>query len=179
MIISIGGQSASGKSTLAKALSSELKWVHISAGAIFRKMADEQNIDFYEFSRQAFDNADIDKRVAQELSQVISSNDNCVLDAHAAYFVTHNLNHIAVFLYCSQEERARRLAQRYGFVFEEALRKIEILDREITTRMYKLYKRNIEDISWYNLVINTAKTDILTSIVITKSIVEQTLRAPK
>jgi cytidylate kinase len=173
MIVAIGGFTASGKSSLAKALSLELRWPNISAGAYFRKMAEERNIDIFELSTLAVDDPEIDQQVTEQVLGDIVSSSDCILDAHAACLVASSLDHVSLLLHCPTKERARRLAQRTGFTPEESLHKIETFDRETTLRMYHLYGQDFMDLSGYHLVINTAKTDVASSLIIAKCLVGQ------
>ena len=60
MIITVGGQAASGKSTLAKALAERLRYRHISAGHVMREMAAERGTSLVEFSRYAEKHPEVD-----------------------------------------------------------------------------------------------------------------------
>lgn len=179
MLIAIGGLTASGKSSLATALSTELQWQNISAGTYYRAIAEERNMSIFELSTIAVHSPDIDNHVTNEVLRNIKQHENCILDAHAACFIAYGLDHVSVFLYCPLEERARRLTQRTKLTLEEALNKIETLDRETTLRMYRLYKQDFMNLSSYHLVINTAKTDLSTCMTVTRCLVEQILRSHK
>lgn len=53
MIITVSGNAASGKTTLARNLAKRLKFKHVSAGGIMREMASEKGQNLIEFSKHA------------------------------------------------------------------------------------------------------------------------------
>jgi len=176
MIVAIGGLTACGKSSLAEALSKELRWHNISAGKYFRKIAGERNIDIFELSAIATRSTEVDEVVTNQVLNDIKSVSDCTLDAHGACLVVSNFIHVAILLYCPFEERARRLELRNGLSLEEAQRRIETLDYETTLRLKNLHHEDFLDLTNYHLVINTAKIDLPTSVLIAKCFVEKMLR---
>lgn len=127
--MTIGGDQLTGKSTLSRAIASELKGAHISAGALFRMTAKEKGVSVAELSRAAQTDRDIDVRIEYATCKTIMSGVSAPDQASAfptiviegrnpavmaAYCrsVLGKTNIISIYLSCSPRMQARRFFKR-------------------------------------------------------------------
>lgn len=157
-MITIGGQAASGKSTLAKELSARLGFKHVSAGALMRKMAEEKGMTLVEFSKYAEGDPEIDKKI-DELQKKEATGD-CVVDGRLSrFFLDPDLS---IWLIAAAEVRAERSIGRGDDARDtgEAKALIEARDASERKRYVEFYGIDLGDLSKYDLVLNTDKFDI-------------------
>ena len=156
MIITIGGSIASGKTTLAKELSKQLGFKHISAGGIMRDMAEEQGMSLSEFSKYAEKNFEIDREVDKRQKELVKG--DCVVDGRlSSHFLDSNLK---IWLISPLDVRAQRLAKREGCSSDEALNEIVLREKSEQKRYKKLYNIDLNGLEKYDLILNTARWDI-------------------
>ena len=155
MIITVGGNPGSGTTTLSKKLVQYFGLTHVYAGQIFREMAAAEGLSLEEFSKKAEQDQSIDAEVDRK--QVERASENTVVEGRMAGFLVSA--DIKIWLYAPLEVRAQRIAGREHTVYEESLQKI--LDREASEkkRYKKYYKKDIDDLSLYDLVLNTRLWD--------------------
>ena len=126
MIIAIGGTAGSGTTTAAKVLAEKIGIPFISAGGIFRQMAEERGMTPVEFGKFAENNTDIDKEIDNRQAKLAEEADELIIEGRlSAYFVDADLK---VCFTAPLEVRAKRVAEREGKSVE--LAKEEIIARE-------------------------------------------------
>lgn len=151
MIITLGGQPASGKSTLAKQLAERLGYRHISAGDVMRKLAAEKDMTLLEFSEYAESHPEVDKLIDDEQKKLALGGD-CVVEGRiSAYFIPADFK---LWLTCDVSERVRRAAGRGDFAddLKSALKAREASERK---RYKEFYSIDLSDMSVYDLVLDT------------------------
>jgi CMP/dCMP kinase len=84
-IITITGKPASGKSTAAKIIASELGYVHYSTGDLFREIASKKNHDILQANLHAEHDASIDHLVDERQRNLGITEDNFVIDARLGW----------------------------------------------------------------------------------------------
>lgn len=168
MIVTVGGSPGSGTTTLSKKVCSAFGFTHVYAGKIFREMAQARGVSLEEFSKQAEADETIDLEVDKRQKEL--AHENTVVDGRiAAHMVDADLK---IWLSASLDVRAKRVAGREGISYEEALR--DVAEREISEkkRYKKYYNIDIDDISVYDLVINTNLWDAEGVFQIVKAAIE-------
>lgn len=153
MIITIGGPIGSGKTTVAKAIAEKFNLSHISAGAIFRQTAKEKNMSLEEFSRLAEKDSAVDRAI-DEKQQELAKKGNAVIDGRlSAAMIKPDLK---IWLTAALEIRAKRVAEREGKDFETALKETKKRERSEARRYKKIYSIDLNDVSKYDIVMNTS-----------------------
>jgi len=156
MILTIDGAPGSGKSTVAKALAERLGLDYISAGQVFREMAEERGLTLADFAELAKKDQridiELDKRQKEraERGNVVAEGRLC------AHFIDADLK---VFLDVPPGVGAERIAKREQKDFQQALeetKKRAEVDRE---RYREIYGIDTGDLSIYDAVINTNRWD--------------------
>ena len=168
--ITISGLPGSGTTTIAKILKRKLGLKYVYSGDLFRKMAKEHNMTLEEFGKYCEENREIDKLDKYQLD-VLKEGD-VIVEGRIAGWIAYR-NHIdafKIFLDADVETRVKRIIKREGGNIEE--RKREMLARESSefTRYKNYYNINLNDLSIYDLVIDsTDKTpEEIAEIIINK-----------
>lgn len=155
MIITVSGPPGSGKSTLAKLLSAQLQMELVSIGDIFRKQAEKRCMSLEEFGLLAKRDEDIDRKLDEEQKRIADEKDNIILEGRLSGFLVDA--DLKVWLKAPVEVRAERIARRESKSVAKAME--EAKDRELCERERYLnyYNININDLSVYDLVIDSSK----------------------
>jgi len=157
MIVTIGGSAASGKTTLARNLARRLKYKHLSAGGIMRRMAAERNQDIMEFSRYAEKHPYVDKEIDRRQKKLAKG--NCIVDGRlSAHFLKADLR---VWLTAPIKVRAKRIRGRDGHpTLEAAVEHIRQREASERKRYKRVYGIDHPDYGLYDIVLNTEKFGI-------------------
>ncbi|ADC46730.1 cytidylate kinase Cmk [Methanobrevibacter ruminantium M1] len=157
MIITIGGVAGSGTTTAAKVLSEKLGVPYISAGAIFREMAEEHGMTPVEFGKFAENNTDIDKEIDNRQAKLAEEADDLIIEGRlSAYFIDADLK---VCFTAPLDVRAKRVCERENKSVETA--RLEIIAREESEaiRYRDIHNIDIKNMDIYDLIINTNSFD--------------------
>ena len=153
MIITIGGTAGSGTTTAAKVLAEKLDIPFISAGGIFRQMAEERGMTPVEFGKFAENNTDIDKEIDNRQAKLAQEADNLIIEGRlSAYFVDADLK---VCFTAPLEVRAKRVAEREGKSVELAIEEIIAREESEALRYMDIHNIDIRNMDIYDLIINT------------------------
>ncbi|MCK5587202.1 MAG: AAA family ATPase [Candidatus Lokiarchaeota archaeon] len=168
LTIAISGKAGAGKSTFAKRIAEIFKLEHVSAGKIFRQMAQQRNMDLSTFSRFAENNIDIDKEI-DERSIKEAKKGNVVLDGHLTAWICKDLANIKIFVTAPLDVRAKRIAQRDENSYEDALSETTRRENSERMRYKKIYNIDITELSIFDIILNTDNwsIDSITNILIT------------
>jgi len=158
LIVVIAGLHGVGKSVLSKALAERFGLRRVSAGEMFRRMARERGEDITSFSESASRDESIDREIDVKVVQEALKGGVVVDSLLAAWFLKEKA-HIKVYLKAPLEERVKRIAMRDGKSVEEAKRETLIRETSERDRFKRYYGVDIDDLSVYDLVINTSLAD--------------------
>ncbi|OKY78911.1 MAG: Cytidylate kinase Cmk [Candidatus Methanohalarchaeum thermophilum] len=156
MRIAIGGPAGAGTSTTSKMLAEKTNLDYICAGDIFRKKAKEKDLTLAEFGELAEENPEIDKEIDKEQKRIGKERDDIIIEGRLSGWMVEDAD-IKIWLKAPIELRARRISQREDITQEEALKNIVSRERSEKQRYESYYDINIEDLSIYDLVIETSK----------------------
>jgi CMP/dCMP kinase len=158
MILTITGDLGSGKSTVAKIVSKELKLKYYSTGSIFRKIAVDMQISLKELGELAKKDKRIDKRIDNYQRKLGIKEDDFILEGRLGFhFIPKS---IKVCLRVQLEESAKRIMKdnRSDEKFKnlnEAIGSIKLRRKSEKERYEELYKVDIDKDKNYDLVIDT------------------------
>ncbi|MDI6654952.1 MAG: AAA family ATPase [Candidatus Hydrothermarchaeota archaeon] len=152
MIITVGGLIGSGKTTVVKALAKKFKLKHVSAGEVFRSMAEERGLSLEELTKLAEKNHDLDKEVDEKQKKLAAS--DAIVDGRlSGWLIDADLK---IWLRAPLEVRAKRVARRENKSFEQALKETKRREESEAKRYREIYKIDIADMSPYNAIIDTS-----------------------
>ncbi len=159
LIITVSGPHGSGKSTHAKALASALQLRYVSAGKLFRELANERKMSLETFSNLAAEDPTMDRMIDDRTIDEAKKG-SVVIDAQLGAWILKDLADVKLLIVAPDEVRFRRIAQRDGISTSSA--KKETIARESIQkhRYRKYYKIEVDDLSIYDLTIDTSQYPI-------------------
>jgi cytidylate kinase len=158
-VITIGGLHGTGKSSVADAIAQKFGLRRVSAGVIFRELAQERGLTLEEFSRIAEGDLEIDKLIDSTQTEAAKKG-NCVIDGQLAAWMAGEHSDLNILLTATLEVRVKRISSRDGTDFEFAKRETIAREGSEKARYFEYYKVDISDLSIYDLILNTGKYDL-------------------
>jgi predicted cytidylate kinase len=154
--ITISGTPGSGKSTVGKLLERKLGIKYVYSGKIFRETAKKYNMSLEEFGIYCENNKEIDQELDNRQLKILQKG-NVILEGRLAGWIAHqnNIPSLKIMLKANIDTRAKRIVKREEGDIKK--RKKQIIDREKSesNRYKKYYNIDLNDISIYDLVINS------------------------
>ncbi|PSP79811.1 cytidylate kinase [Halobacteriales archaeon QS_4_69_225] len=157
MLVTISGPAGSGKSTAAAALAETLGYDHVSGGDIFRELADERGLTPLELNRRAEEDDEIDRDLDRRLREIAATRDGVVLESRLAGWMAGEHADFRVWLDAPLSVRAERIADREDKSVEVARSETEQRSESEARRYREYYGIDIEELTIYDLVLNTAR----------------------
>lgn len=158
MRITVSGPPGSGTTTLAEAISSRFDLEHVSSGDVFRSMAREREMSLAEFGRVAEEDPEIDREIDERQTEIGRENDDIVLEGRLSGWMVEDAD-LRVWLDAPVEVRAERVAEREGQTVEEASDEIEEREASESKRYQEIHGIDIDDLSIYDIIIDTSTWD--------------------
>jgi len=155
MIITVSGPHGTGKSTYAARLAEILRIRHVSAGAVFRRIAKERKISLEELGKTALEDPSVDKLVDK---RTIAEADkgSVVVDGQLAGWLLKDRADLRIYLTAPEDVRLERIAKRDKVRFQEARAQTEQRESVQRKRYLRHYGFQIEDRSIYHLILDTS-----------------------
>jgi len=168
MLVTISGPPGSGKSTVASTLADHLDYDHVSGGDIFRGLAEDRGLTLEEFNELAEEDPQIDKDLDRRLRETARDRDDVVLESRLAGWMAGEYADIKIWLDAPMSVRARRIAEREDKTPAAARAETEKRENSETQRYEEYYAIDFDDITIYDLSVNTARwgPDAVTDIVL-------------
>jgi cytidylate kinase len=158
-VITIGGLHGTGKSSVADSIAQKFGLRRVSAGVIFRDLAEERGLTLEEFSRIAEGDLDIDQLI-DDTQKDAAKKGNCIIDGQLAAWMAGEHSDLNILLTAPVEVRIKRIAARDGTEFEFAKRETIAREGSEKARYSEYYKVDISDLSIYDLILNTGKYNL-------------------
>jgi cytidylate kinase len=159
LVVTIGGPHGTGKSTYAKMVANELRLRYVSAGLLFRDLAREKRISLEKLSKQAAKAPEIDNLI-DERSAAEAAKGNVVIEGQLAAWMAKDLAQVRIYLNAPDEVRITRIARRDHVGYEAARKQTMERERIQRDRYKRYYDIDIDDMSLYNIVIDTGNRSI-------------------
>lgn len=155
MIVTVSGPHGSGKSTYATSLARSLGLRHVSAGMLFRSLADERSIVLEKFQEIAAGDPSFD-RLVDEKTMVEAEKGDVVIDGQLAGWVLKETSDLRILLTAPLIVRLERIAARDRISLDEARRQTLHREGVQADRYKKHYGFNVDDWAIYHLVLDTS-----------------------
>ncbi len=156
-LITVTGLSGSGTSTTCRLLSQETHLEYIYAGALFREMAAENNMDVETFGVHAETHPEIDRELDNKMIERAQQG-NVIIEGRMISCLVreHKIAALTVLINADTTIRAERVAGRENLDRESALKKIADRDKRDRKRYYDLYGLDPLEDKWYNIIIDNS-----------------------
>jgi cytidylate kinase len=153
LTIAVSGLHGSGRTTHAKRLAESLGLRYLSSGMVFRQVAREKGLSLEEMSRIAEDDPEFDKMIDKRTKEE-SGRGGIVVDATLAGWMIEDPD-LSIYLMAPFRARVDRIARREGLSLEEAERETRIREESERQRFIRYYGVNVNELSIYDVVLNT------------------------
>ena len=153
--MTVSGPHGSGKSTYAVKLAGSLGLRHVSAGMLFRKLAEERKVLLEKFQEMAAADPSIDRSV-DERTMLEAEGGSVVLDGQLAGWVLKEVSDLRILLTAPLVVRLERIAARDRISLEEARRQTLHREGVQAERYRKHYGFSVDDWSIYHLILDTS-----------------------
>lgn len=155
MKIAISGKSGCGNTSTSTVVAERLGFRMINY--TFRSMAEESGLSFAEFCALAEKDDSYD--IALDKKQVeLASEGDCVLGSRLAVWMLKDAD-LKVFLYASDEVRAKRIRKREQRDLQEVIEETKTRDARDTARYKRIYGIDNDDFAFVDLLIDTDGLD--------------------
>ena len=142
-IISLGGELASGKGTVAAIISKELNYEVYKNGEYFRKLAKEAGMSVTEFNKHVEKHPEIDRQIENSAKEYAKTHDNFIIDARLGWYAVPES--FKVYLKVDIDVAAKR-------AFEDPNRKNTEMNKTVEDQKRDMQKRyELENERYWNL----------------------------
>jgi cytidylate kinase len=157
VILTISGLPGSGTTTISRLLSEKYNLEMISAGEVFRSLAKEYGMTLAEFGELAESDDSIDLKIDERQKEIANTRNNIILEGRLAGHMAEKA--FKLWIKAPVDVRVGRIVSREGSSFEDKL--AETIEREASeaVRYKTIYNIDINDLSVYDLVIDSQKWD--------------------
>lgn len=159
-IISITGDLASGKGTIAQILSEEFNYTIYKNGEYARKLGKEMGLDITSFNVYLKDHPEIDRKIEKSAADYAKEHDNFIIDARLGWYAVPES--FKVYVTVNIDEAAKRAFNDQNRKSTEAFATIEEQKADMqkrykleNERYWDLYKIRKDDMSNYDFIIDT------------------------
>lgn len=159
-IISLAGDLAAGKGTISNILIEELQYGIYRNGEYVRKLAKDMGLNITSFNEYLADHPEIDVQIEKSAAEYAKDHDNFIIDARLGWYAVPES--FKVYLRVDIDEAAKRAfndekrknTESFSTVEEQKQDMIKRFNLE-NERYWKLYNVHKEDMSNYDLVVDT------------------------
>ncbi|HUU76339.1 MAG TPA: AAA family ATPase [Methanoregulaceae archaeon] len=157
MRVTVSGLPGSGTSSLAKAISSRHGYELISAGEVFRQMAEERKMDLAEFGRLAREDPSFDKLIDDRQRENAMKRDDIIVEGRLSGWFVKDAD-LKIWLSASLQCRVERIIDRDQTADKETALKLTLEREECeAVRYHNYYSIDISDLSPYHLVLDSER----------------------
>jgi cytidylate kinase len=128
---------------------------YVSAGELFRDIAKREKLSLEALTSHAAEDPSLDRKL-DERTKTEAKKGGVVIDAQLGAWMAKELADVKVLLTAPNEVRFRRIAERDGVPVEDARRETEYREAMQEKRYKNYYRIDVNDISIYDIKIDTS-----------------------
>jgi len=155
MRITVSGLPGSGTTSLSRYLAERHGFEMISAGEVFRQLAQEHSMDLADFGRLAEQDPSFDMMIDKRQTEIASRRDNIIVEGRLSGWMVKDAD-LKIWLFAPLGCRLKRIILRDHVADEKAATEITIERERCEAERYRSYYNiDINDLSLYHLVLNS------------------------
>jgi cytidylate kinase len=155
MRITVSGLPGSGTTSLSRYLAERTGFSMISAGEVFRQLAEEHAMDLAGFGRLAREDPMYDRMIDARQKKIAEERDNIIVEGRLSGWMVENAD-LKIWLYAPIGCRIKRIAFRDNVPDEETAKRLTLEREQCEAGRYQAYYSIvISDLSIYHLIINS------------------------
>ena len=156
LFITVSGPPGCGATTVSEGLSAALDCGYVSGGDIFRQLADDRDMSLSQLIAKTDETDEIDRALDRRLRTIAekwgAANKPFVLESRLAGWLAGNRADLRIWLDAPDEVRVDRTSDR-----EEMEAEMRVREVSEAGRYASYYGIDVDDRSFYDLAINTAR----------------------
>ena len=153
----MSGLPGSGTTTVSKLLAEHYGVDLVNAGDVFRGLAKEHGMTLAEFGALAESDASIEVKIDERQKEIANTRDDIILEGRLAGHMAEKA--LKVWIKAPIDVRVKRISGREGASFDVMLDETIRREESEAVRYKEIYEIDIEDMSVYDLVIDSGKWD--------------------
>lgn len=170
LVIAISGLHGSGKSTYARAMAREFGLRLVSAGLLFRRIAERRGLTLEQLTEEAKNDLEIDRLIDKTTKQEAEEG-NVVLDGQLSAWMSKENADVKIYFTAPDEVRFERIAKRDDISFDAAKKQTLMREEVQKERFMRLYGIDPIDLTIYDVIFDTSMQSIDENIKLLKGIV--------
>src|SRR5512137_188439 len=160
MRITVSGLPGSGTTSLSRYLAERHRFSLISAGEVFRQLAQEHNMGLAEFGRLAQENPAFDTMIDARQKEIAQQSDNIIVEGRLSGWMVTDAE-LRIWLFAPIGCRIKRIVFRDQIADEKTAERITLEREECEAGRYHSYHNlHITDLSIYHLILNSAHWNV-------------------
>ncbi len=154
--ITISGKPGTGKTTVAQLLKKKTGLRYVYVGDIFRRFAKEHNMSLEEFGSYCEKHREIDEQLDQHQLTILRQG-NVIVEGRLTAWLAHKytIPALKILLTADVHIRAQRIVKREHGDIMQRKKEIEQREKSEETRYKQYYDIDVNDLSIYDLIIDT------------------------
>ena len=156
LFITVSGPPGCGATTVSEGLSAALDCGYVSGGDIFRQLADDRGMSLSQLIAKTDETDEIDRALDRRLRTIAekwgAANNPFVLESRLAGWLAGNRADLRIWLDAPNEVRVDRTSHRDEMEAEMRVREVSEAGR-----YHSYYGIDVDDRSFYDLAVNTAR----------------------